>query len=73
MTDATPTEKTAMDKLREMTAKAQQNEIIDKVEKLSLFDSKKASSRETTGTADRGTMKPVDGGYMVSGRSIGAE
>ncbi|KAL9122243.1 MAG: hypothetical protein Q9187_001195 [Circinaria calcarea] len=71
--DKTPDKKSKMDKLREKANKAQTNAIISQAERLSLFDSTKASEWETTGTASQRAMNVVEGGYMVSGRNIGAE
>jgi hypothetical protein len=72
-TDKTTEKKSKMDKLRDKADKAQENVIVSQAERLSLFDSTNAAKWETTGTASQKAMNIVEGGFMVSGRNIGAE
>ena len=65
--------KTAMDKLKERSKIAGANALISGTERMSMFDSTKASANETTGTSSMKSITPAEGGFVVSGRNIGAE
>lgn len=68
-----PKVKSAMEKLKERSKNATAAAMITAAERLSMFDSTKASSIETTGTSGIKSISPANGGFMVSGRNIGSE
>lgn len=65
--------KTALAKLSERNKIAGQNPVIDKMTRMELFDSTKASSIETKGTSSLKSIAPAQDGKMISGRNEGAE
>jgi len=62
-----------MDKLKEKSRNANTNAMISQTERMNLFDSTKADKMETKGTSSLKSLAPTEGGFMISGRNVGAE
>ncbi|KAK6436905.1 hypothetical protein LTR95_006909 [Oleoguttula sp. CCFEE 5521] len=73
--DDTPTQtedKPKMSALEKLKAKNQASgmkTVLDKIEKMNLFDSTKANEAKTRGTSGLGTMKMQEGNMMIAGRN----
>jgi hypothetical protein len=68
-----PKKLSAIEKMKQKTAASNEKALLDKTEKMNLFDSTKANDAKTKGTSGLGTIKVQEGGMMIAGRNVGAE
>ncbi|KAK5162690.1 uncharacterized protein LTR77_011243 [Saxophila tyrrhenica] len=63
----------ALDKMKQKNEASGGKVVMDKMERMNLFDSTKASEVKTKGAYEKGTIKMQEGGMMIAGRNVGAE
>jgi len=68
-----PKKMSALEKLKQKTEASNMKAVLDKTQKMNLFDSTKANDAKTKGTSGLGTIKVQEGGMMIAGRNVGAE